>query len=106
MDFSDCDISAIHPQDDLGPPSASESKSSVTDSENRDQELPDDLVDSFVEDSIQEVGFKRLLPTVYSHQSFHVGLLIRYADHDKDNWFWAVVSNVSEEQEDGTFDLY
>ena len=53
MDFSDCDISAIHPQDDLGPPSASESKSSVTDSEISEQELPDDLEDSFIEHSIQ-----------------------------------------------------
>ena len=47
-----------------------------------------------------------MLPTAYSHQSFHVGLLIRFADHDKDNWCWGVFSNVSEEEEeDGTFDL-
>ena len=105
MDFSACDISAILPPDDFGA-HASDSKSSFSDGENTDDPLPDDLEVSFVEESFEGIQFARLLPTAYKFESFHVGLLVRYADHDKDRWHWAVVSNVGDVAEDGLFDIY
>ena len=105
------------PPDDLGPLIASDSKSSVSeeeapddlvgdsDNENNDDPLQDDLEEFAVEESFSGIQFNRLLPTAYSFDSFHVGLLTRYADHDKDEWYWAVISNVADVSEDGSFDI-
>ena len=107
MDFSDCDILAIHPPDDLGPQSDTEVRPDESRAEILIEALSDDLDESYVEESfVEEVKFERLLPTFYTHVYFHIGRVIRYADHDKDEWYWAVVSDTGDVSNDGSFDMY
>ena len=106
MDLSDCNISVIHPPDDLAPQSADESPQEQSIGEIENAGLPDDLDVSYVEESFVEEKFDQLLPSAYTQESFHVGQLIRYADHDRDTWYWGVVSKVGDVSNDGSFDMH
>ena len=85
MDYSDWNISAIHPTDELGLQSDTEENNEESSVEVSDVAIPGDLDKNYVEESFLDgASFVRLSPTFYTHVSFHIGRLIRYADHDKD----------------------
>ena len=50
--------------------------------------------------------FDQLVPSNYTRVSFHVRVLTRYADHNKDDWNWGVVSKVDDVSSDGSFDMH
>ena len=106
MDLSDCNISAIFPPDDLGPVIENDQSSEHSLSQEPSAALPDDLEESYVEDSFVEQKLDMLPPTQYQHSSFHVGQLIRFTDYNKESWAWAVISEVGVDSEEGSFELF
>ena len=77
MDLSDCDISIIAPDDNL--------EASVLNHSAVLELAPnDDFESSYVEDASIDVEFELLKPGRYNRDSFHIGQVVRFADHTKD----------------------